>query len=270
MRRSVALLALGILTFAPRAASAQIAVQPGTKGSTVVSDTFTQTCAGTGQVCGKPIGLPVGLFKGGRVDLSYTAPNTHCSDVRVHFFLDGTEVGVTPFTKPDGVVKATIRLKRRGSGQLRFDGEGRTGGCNAGALISWGGRLELAATPNLCLGRAVTQVTVPATGGTVIHMTGATVEAAAAGSQTFVPVARNMVMPAAGFQVRTDETSIGEIRTADGRLYVIAPGSVVTTAEGSPALRTKLVPTATTTEEILTRIHRFRHGPGAYGVRPCS
>jgi hypothetical protein len=264
MRTLVSALLLGAVS-----AAAQPTFQPGPNGSTVVTiPPFVGNCTATGQTCGVPIDLPLDLFSGARLEVTYTAPAAHCSDVRLHFLLDGTEVGKTPFTSPLGSVHTRIRL-HRGAGKLGFDAEGRLGGCNQGTLVSWGGTLEIVVRPNTCVGRLAKTVTVPASGATVVQLLG-TVEAAPAGSGIFTPITGSLAIGAAGFQVRIGADSLGEIRTVDGRLYLVAPDATVSAEEGSPLPHTRLVPTLSLDEPVLARIKRFKKGPGAYGVRPCK
>jgi uncharacterized repeat protein (TIGR01451 family) len=72
--------------------------------------------------------------------VTYDAGPEHCSQVRVHYFRDGTEVAVSPFIDPSG--KATVVVPWVDDGQphhLTFAGEGRVGGCNTGILGAWSG-----------------------------------------------------------------------------------------------------------------------------------
>jgi hypothetical protein len=263
----IQLLALTALLLYSGRVEAQVTVTPGQKGRTTVTTSFSQDCTVTSQVCGHPIALPLSLFRGGKLDVQYTAPPAHCSDVRVLFFLDGAPVGATAFTKPTGTVHTRLQLKKS-SGRLSFDAEGREGGCNTGLLSGWGGTLVIGIAPTSCLGKLAPSVTVPAAGATVVVVRGG-VEVAPAGSQAFGAVGGSVALPAAGFQVRTLADAQAEVRTSDGRLYLIAPESTVMAEAGDPPRGMKLVTTATLDDPILARVKKFKKGPGGYLLRKC-
>jgi hypothetical protein len=63
-----------------------------------------------------------------------------CSDVRIHFQVDGIELALSPFLAP-GVPSATYLLGpvALGAHVLGLQAEGRLGGCNIGNLGSWAG-----------------------------------------------------------------------------------------------------------------------------------
>ena len=80
----------------------------------------------------------------GLLQVSYTASPGHCSDVRVHFLVDGAELAVTPFLAP-GVTSATFTLSpvSAGTHTLGLQGEGQVGGCNTGSVANWGGSAQV-------------------------------------------------------------------------------------------------------------------------------
>lgn len=105
---------------------------------------FTVNCTSSGQLCEPPLEQTVKVPSGGRVtSVEYVPPASHCSPVRVHVLLDGTEIGVTGFVEPNeaSVVGLFSDPIRKGSVVLGYKAEGRTGGCNSGQLGSWGGAI---------------------------------------------------------------------------------------------------------------------------------
>ena len=79
--------------------------------------------------------------------LRYVAASTHCSSARVLVNLNGKRIGRTDWveagessTRDD--LQATLKHKRGGH-RFKFRVQGRTGGCNAGVVGSWGGEIQL-------------------------------------------------------------------------------------------------------------------------------
>jgi len=74
----------------------------------------------------------------------YTANSIGCSNVRIHFLVDGTEKAVTGFVGPS-VATGFFNLGpvAPGSHTVGLQAEGQTGGCNAGTLGSWGGTAQI-------------------------------------------------------------------------------------------------------------------------------
>lgn len=76
--------------------------------------------------------------------LVYTASSAHCSAGRLIVTLDGA-----PFAKMRFLIgKETTTLHKHrtvtpGLHTLAFQFEGRTGGCNAGSVSSWGGMITV-------------------------------------------------------------------------------------------------------------------------------
>ena len=110
---------------------------------------FTINCKadGTPQVCDPPESLQVRV-KNHRVrikQLRYVASTAHCSAGRVLVALDGDAIGRTDFVNAGE--QATVDDLRvtlgKGKHTFQFRIEGRTGGCNVGAVGSWGGKITL-------------------------------------------------------------------------------------------------------------------------------
>ena len=103
------------------------------------------------QLCDPPFTIPV--VGPGNIAVEFTTALTHCSDVRIHFIVDGTERAVSAFLAP-GQSTGLVPLGVIGPGlhSLVLQAEGRVGGCNAGTLLSWGGtaRIVVDETPPEC------------------------------------------------------------------------------------------------------------------------
>ena len=103
---------------------------------------FSVTCTSSGQLCSPA--FPVQVTTSGLLQVSYTASPGHCSDIRVHFLVDGVELAVTPFLAP-GATSATFTLSpvSAGTHTLGLQGEGQVGGCNTGSVANWGGTAQV-------------------------------------------------------------------------------------------------------------------------------
>jgi hypothetical protein len=108
------------------------------------------TCSGGGQLCNNIDTIPLNITAAGGVgegEFISSSPFA-CSDVRIHFLVDGTEVAVTGFVGPGGST-GFVSLGFIGHGQhtIGVRAEGEVGGCNVGALISWAGTVKLMKAP---------------------------------------------------------------------------------------------------------------------------
>lgn len=114
----------------------------------------------------------------GTLQVRYNASAGHCSDVRTHIFVDGVERGVTAFLSP-GQSSAFVDVGpvAPGAHVVAVQGEGRVSGCNTGALVGWGGTVDVATT----IAAAPTAAAIPAPGLL------ATLFAFAAGALAFGP-----------------------------------------------------------------------------------
>ena len=72
--------------------------------------------------------------------VEYTAAATHCSDVRMHFLIDGVERALSGFLTP-GASSGSFDVGpvTPGAHTVALQAEGRVGGCNTGQLSGWGG-----------------------------------------------------------------------------------------------------------------------------------
>jgi len=96
------------------------------------------TCTSSGQLC-TPI-FSVTVSTAGVLQAAYTASPGHCSNLRVHFLVDGIDIAQTPFLSP-GQSSAIFNLGpvTPGSHTVGFQAEGTVSGCNTGTLAAWGG-----------------------------------------------------------------------------------------------------------------------------------
>ncbi len=100
---------------------------------------FQMSSVGSGQ-------LSTGVFQtpirtAGLLQVAYVAPESHCSDVRMHFLLDGREHGQSQAVAPghsSGFFDFGAVVP--GEHTLGLQAEGIEGGCNHGGLKSWSGR----------------------------------------------------------------------------------------------------------------------------------
>jgi len=111
---------------------------------TYTTGNFVVTCTTTGQVCSPPENLTFNLARRGTLTkVTYTTSSKHCSSVLVRVLYRGHVVGKTG--KLDAGertedVKLHVNLPK-GQITLGFQAQGFTGGCNAGQLGSWGGKV---------------------------------------------------------------------------------------------------------------------------------
>ena len=141
MRRGAILVLLVMATSALPASAAG-----GSGTLTFTTGKFTVTCTSTGQLCKPAKRLKFTLPRSGTLrTVTYTTAVEHCSAVRI-FVLRGRRT-IAKLPRLDaGDATATVRTAVRlpaGDRALRFRAKGFTGGCNAGQLGSWGGKITV-------------------------------------------------------------------------------------------------------------------------------
>jgi len=111
----------------------------------VVLYPFAQRCQQPySQVCNPMWTQDVTTDTGGPLSVSYTAAGTHCSDVYVDVYLDGVLKKTTDILHPlENSGWLDLGNVPRGSHTIGLMAHGVTGGCNVGALGSWGGILSV-------------------------------------------------------------------------------------------------------------------------------
>ena len=131
-----------VVSAAPVAASQRVRYSTGP--FTVNCDTADKTP----QICDPPEKLKVRVRHGKKVRierLRYVASTEHCSAGRVLISLDGDAIGHTDYVNAGEQatvddLKVTLHPGRH---KFAFRIQGKTGGCNAGFVGSWGGKIKL-------------------------------------------------------------------------------------------------------------------------------
>jgi hypothetical protein len=124
-----AILALAVLCAAPAMAQQQVTT---TYGPFVLNST-------SGTQLSNAIHT-INVSTTGVLLVEYTAAATHCSDVRMHFLIDGVERALSGFLTPgQGSGFFDVGPVTAGAHTVALQAEGRVGGCNTGALAGWGG-----------------------------------------------------------------------------------------------------------------------------------
>src|SRR6185369_2887531 len=103
------------------------------------------TCSGGGQLCNNIATFTIHVPGAGGVgEGKFTPGPLTCSNLRLHFIVDGTEVAVTDFAGP-GTSTAFVSLGFISPGKhvVGMQAEGEVGGCNVGNLVSWAGKVVL-------------------------------------------------------------------------------------------------------------------------------
>jgi len=133
------------LTLFSMGAAAQTAVNYGP---------FSINCTGGAQLCTPAFSTSVSTT--GLLRLSYTASPGHCSDVRVHFLVDGVERALSAFlTAGQGSGVFDVGPVNPGTHTITLQAEGRVGGCNVGTLANWGGTAQAIVEQDIAAAAAV-------------------------------------------------------------------------------------------------------------------
>jgi hypothetical protein len=107
---------------------------------------FAVTCASTGQVCDPPETLVVGDPAQDMTvrRIVYDPSDAHCSSGVVLIAIDGRATATLRFAtrKDHATLHKRIRILA-GLHTFTFRFVGRTGGCNVGAVASWGGTITV-------------------------------------------------------------------------------------------------------------------------------
>lgn len=90
----------------------------------------------------------VNVSTAGQLDVEYVASAGHCSNVIMHFLVDGTEQAVSgPLTPGQSTGFVVLGPVSPGTHTLGLQAEGVVGGCNAGTLGNWGGVANVRTVP---------------------------------------------------------------------------------------------------------------------------
>ncbi len=103
------------------------------------------TCSGGGQLCNNIATFTINVPGAGGVgEGKFTPGPLTCSNLRIHFIIDGTEVAVTSFAGPGAVTPfVSLGFISPGKHVVGMQAEGQVGGCNVGNLVSWAGKVGL-------------------------------------------------------------------------------------------------------------------------------
>ncbi len=96
----------------------------------------------TSQVCPQQPEVNFTTDSGGFVDVQFTANQNHCSDIIVHVSIDGYVPNSLGRVGPGQTVGKGFGVGP-GNHVLSVRAEGIEGGCNTGALSSWGGFVRI-------------------------------------------------------------------------------------------------------------------------------
>lgn len=103
------------------------------------------TCSGGGQLCNNVASIPITTT--GLLQAQFVGGLFLCSNIRIHFLVDGTEVAVTGFVGASGATGFfNLGPVSSGSHVLGLQAEGMVGGCNSGVLGSWAGTAQVVTT----------------------------------------------------------------------------------------------------------------------------
>jgi hypothetical protein len=107
---------------------------------------FAITCTSSGQLCSPPENLTINLPRRGTLtQATYTTAFSHCSAVQVRVLRAGKVVAKfhkVPVGDRVDVITPHIAMPK-GKTTFGFQAQGFTGGCNAGHLGSWGGKVTV-------------------------------------------------------------------------------------------------------------------------------
>ncbi len=107
----------------------------------------------------------------GQLQVRYAAAAVHCSQVRMHYYLDGVERGVSgPIPPGKSADYFDFGTVTSGEHIVSLRAQGLTGRCNAGGLSSWGGSLVVrTSVPDDAAGKDSLDETAAALGPVIFY-----------------------------------------------------------------------------------------------------
>ena len=121
---------------------------------TTTSYPVSATCSGSGQLCNNIATIPITTT--GLLQAQFVGGSSLCSNVRIHFLVDGTEVAVTGFVGASAsTAVSNLGPVSSGAHILGLQAEGQVGGCNAGTLGSWAGTAQVTTAAAVAFGQPV-------------------------------------------------------------------------------------------------------------------
>jgi hypothetical protein len=119
-----------------------------------ITATVLANCAGqpASQLCPRRAAPPTTFatitVRRAAVNVTYVTGKTHCSQVSLILYVDGTRAGRTGALGPGGRGSVTIHVPAdHRAHALAYRARGFVGGCNAGELISVGGEVVVRYVP---------------------------------------------------------------------------------------------------------------------------
>jgi hypothetical protein len=139
------------------AAPAFLAVVPGHAASQTIA--VADACTSTGQLCSPSFSTTVNLASAGSITLMFTPNAAGCSKAEFYISVDGVQLAQTPFLAPGQASSAypTATLSV-GPHAISIQAQGEVGGCNEGALGSWGGSLVVGGLPAAAVAAAAAPI----------------------------------------------------------------------------------------------------------------
>jgi hypothetical protein len=117
-----------------------------TKIRSFSTGSFAVYCTSSGELCSPPEKLTFSLPRPGTLSsISYTTAATHCSAVLLHVLRNGHQIAQTARLaagKQTERLATHVRLPE-GVTTLGLKAQGFVGGCNAGRVFSWGGKVTV-------------------------------------------------------------------------------------------------------------------------------
>ena len=118
-----------------------------TKTLTFTTGQFVVNCTSSGQRCSPKKKLTFELGRNGTLtSIKYTAAATHCSSTLLRVYRKGRQIAKTGRLEPGETSERLVTRigLAKGLTTLRFQAQGFLGGCNAGYVGSWGGKISVA------------------------------------------------------------------------------------------------------------------------------
>lgn len=108
---------------------------------------IAQCCGIEGTQQSAPIDFQIQTETSGVFKIQYMINPKHCSDIRLHIFLNEKEVFLTDFMGPLSGITTSNNIDlgpvSAGNYTLKISPEGKVGGCNTGELRAWEGTLSV-------------------------------------------------------------------------------------------------------------------------------
>lgn len=113
---------------------------------TTTNYSVSATCSGGGQLCNNIATISISTT--GLLQSNFTGGPNLCSNISIHYLVDGTEVAVTGFVGANQSTGVTnLGPVSAGTHVLGLQAEGMVGGCNSGTIGSWAGTAQVTVNP---------------------------------------------------------------------------------------------------------------------------